>query len=191
MDISNARTRAFVAARAGKITLILSSATMALLLSGCGAPSASVNTAVDVKTTPMEARIDDGDSNAVPPVDAQPEPVEAMPPKKEEPISKPTSSLRYKNGTYVVEGPYTSPAGPESINVTVTLKDDVVTGAEVKPEATHKISVKMQGEFIAGFKAQVIGKKLDDINVTKVSGSSLTPIGFNAAIAEIKTEAKS
>jgi hypothetical protein len=36
----------------------------------------------------------------------------------------------------------------------------------------------------------VVGKKLDDIKVSKVAGSSLTSGGFNQAVADIKTQAQ-
>ena len=44
-------------------------------------------------------------------------------------------------------------------------------------------------QFIAGIDQEVVGKSLNDIEVTKVSGSSLTSGGFNEALAQIKSEA--
>ena len=35
----------------------------------------------------------------------------------------------------------------------------------------------------------MVGKKLDEIKVSKVAGSSLTSGGFNQAVEEIKTQA--
>jgi hypothetical protein len=95
----------------------------------------------------------------------------------------------YKDGTYTVIGKYTSPAGPETIGVTVTLASDVIVDASVEKHATHDISVKMQDQFIAGFKEQVVSKDIDEVNVGKVAGSSLTPKGFNDALAQIKVQA--
>lgn len=96
----------------------------------------------------------------------------------------------FKNGVYTVIGNYVSPAGPETIGVTVTLSNGIVTDAVVEPHAIAPISQKLQGEFIAGFKQYVIGKKIDEVNVGKVSGSSLTPKGFNDAIDKIEAQAK-
>ena len=48
---------------------------------------------------------------------------------------------------------------------------------------------KFQGEFIDGVNAIVVGKPIDELQVSKVSGSSLTSGGFNAAIDQIKKEA--
>lgn len=96
----------------------------------------------------------------------------------------------YKNGTYNTEGNYVSPGGPESIDVTVTLTDGIITDANVVSNAQRPMSKKMQEQFISGYKAQVIGKNIDEIELTKVSGSSLTPKGFNEALEEIKIQAK-
>jgi hypothetical protein len=52
------------------------------------------------------------------------------------------------------------------------------------PETVH-----YQGLFIANYKQYVIGKSIDSLNLSEVSGSSLTSSGFNAAVAEIKAQA--
>jgi uncharacterized protein with FMN-binding domain len=103
--------------------------------------------------------------------------------------TKPVSSSMYKDGTYSADGVYTSPAGAEHLPVTLTLKADVVTDAKVTVVATNQKSKYMQQQFADGFKQYVVGKKLNDVNVGKVSGSSLTGIGFNDAVAKIKAQA--
>lgn len=99
------------------------------------------------------------------------------------------SALTYKDGTYSATGHYRSPAGPETIEVTLTVKDDVVTDANVTSDAVVPNSQRFQGIFIQNFKPMVVGVRLDQLNLTKVSGSSLTPGGFNDAVAQIKTQA--
>jgi hypothetical protein len=74
--------------------------------------------------------------------------------------------------------------------VALILKNDVIVEATVVPLATRPVSVKMQGQFISGFKTLVIGKKLDEVVLDKVSGSSLTPKGWNDAVAKIQAQAK-
>lgn len=101
-----------------------------------------------------------------------------------------TPQYMYKNGTYTNLGDYFSPGGNEQIEVQVTLKDDVIVSAEVKSLATRPISVKVQGIFIENFKPLVIGKNINDVVLDKVSGSSLTPKGWNDAIEKIKAVAK-
>lgn len=72
----------------------------------------------------------------------------------------------------------------------VTLKDDVIVDATVVGQATKRESIEWQKKFISGFKPLVVGKKLSDVSLTKVSGSSLTPKGWNDAVAKIMVSAK-
>lgn len=97
----------------------------------------------------------------------------------------------YKDGTYEMIGDYVSPGGPETIEVTVTLTEGKITDATVVPQATRPISKIKQADFAANYKPMVIGKSIDEVMLTKVSGSSLTPKGFNDALEKIKVEAKS
>ena len=96
----------------------------------------------------------------------------------------------YKDGTYTAVGSYMSPGGPDQLSVTITLKGDIVTDATVTNMAGDRTSSRYQNMFISGYKQYVIGKNIADINLTVVSGSSLTPIGFNDALNQIKTAAK-
>ena len=108
------------------------------------------------------------------------------------PVTITSDSLEkvYMDGTYNSKGNYKSPGGPEQIDVTLVLKDDVITSATVVSLATLPTSKLMQGKFISGVKAEVVGKKLSEVTLTKVSGSSLTPKGWNDAVAKIMVSAK-
>ncbi len=119
------------------------------------------------------------ENNTVPPLNTPPETP-----------ATPSVTTMYKDGTYSAEGEYTSPGGAEKINVTLVLKDDVIVDATVKSLATLPASVNWQGKFISGVKAEVVGKKLSEVTLTKVSGSSLTPKGWNDAVAKIMVSAK-
>lgn len=96
----------------------------------------------------------------------------------------------YRDGIYEVIGNYVSPGGDETIKVKVTLKDNVIADADVTPEATRPMSVKFQEKFVEGYKKKVVGKNINKVRLNKVSGSSLTPKGFNNAIEKIKVEAE-
>lgn len=100
------------------------------------------------------------------------------------------SAVVYKDGTYAVVGEYTSPAGAETIHVSLSIKDGIVTSSTVVGDAQNSISKRMQADFIANYKQFVIGKKISDLSLSKISGSSLTPKGFNDALVKIKTQAK-
>lgn len=99
------------------------------------------------------------------------------------------SSTTYADGTYEATGSYSSPGGQEEIEVSVTLDDDVITDATVTSLASNPTSKQYQAAFISGYKSLVVGKSIDDVDLDVVSGSSLTPIGFNNAIEQIKQDA--
>ena len=100
-----------------------------------------------------------------------------------------TPTSPYKDGTYSATGSYGSPAGTESIGVSVTLKDGIITASTVTEEANDGTSRRYQNMFISGYKTYVTGKSIVNLNLGRVSGSSLTPKGFNQALAKIKSEA--
>ncbi len=102
----------------------------------------------------------------------------------------PQVNFKYKEGTYSVTGNYNSPGGAEEVGVKVTVKNDMITDAVVEVRATRPTSVKWQTAFSSGVKEAVMGKKLDEVKLDKVSGSSLTPKGWNEAIGEIQVQAK-
>jgi hypothetical protein len=99
------------------------------------------------------------------------------------------SDSTYEDGTYSAGGVYRSPAGAEEIEVTLTLEDDVIVSAQVVSTATNPKSKVMQGQFIAGYSAVVVGKSIDELSLGVVNGSSLTPKGFMDAVTKIKVEA--
>jgi uncharacterized protein with FMN-binding domain len=96
----------------------------------------------------------------------------------------------YKDGTYSATGSYGSPSGEEQIAVTVTIANDIVTSSSVTPMAYGGTSLRYQNYFISGYKQYVVGQNVANINLTYVSGSSLTPAGFNDALSQIKAQAK-
>ena len=65
----------------------------------------------------------------------------------------------------------------------------MITGSEVEVKATRPISKTRQTDFAANYKSFVEGKNIDEVSLTKVSGSSLSPKGFNDAVEQIKEQA--
>lgn len=99
---------------------------------------------------------------------------------------------KYMDGTYTAEGSYPIPNGArEKMNVTVVLANGVVTDVHYTSNPKEKGSIANQAKFNAGYKAEVVGKPIDEIALTVVNGSSLTPIGFMDALEKIKAEASS
>ena len=99
------------------------------------------------------------------------------------------SGSTYVDGTYTAEGSYQTPESVETITVTVTLEDDVITAVDVTGDPQARESEEYQGKFIGGISDAVVGQDIDEISVSRVAGSSLTSGGFNQAIDEIKSEA--
>lgn len=97
----------------------------------------------------------------------------------------------YKDGTYEATGTYTTPESTEDIEVTVTIKNGVVESADVATDANASESRQWQQRFKSGYKEEVIGKPLSSLSLNRVSGSSLTPNGFNDAIDAIRQQAQS
>lgn len=102
-----------------------------------------------------------------------------------------SADAAYADGEYTAEGEYTTPGGQESVTVTVTLEGDVVTALQVDGSGGSPNTQRYQGEFIDNIEAEVVGKDIDDLDVSKVAGSSLTSGGFNSAIETIRSDAAS
>lgn len=105
--------------------------------------------------------------------------------------STPSSSgSGYKDGTYSADGTYVSPNGTETVGVQLTLASGTVTDVQITQHPSNPNTRKFQGEFAGGIAAQVVGKNIDELKVSKVAGSSLTSGGFNQALEQIKSEAR-
>lgn len=100
-----------------------------------------------------------------------------------------TGAGSYADGTYSASGEYQSPNGTETLDVTITLQDDAITAVEVVGHGGSPNTVRFQGEFAGGIGAAVVGKRIDEISVSKIAGSSLASGGFNAAVEQIKADA--
>lgn len=97
----------------------------------------------------------------------------------------------WKDGTYQASGTYNSPGGRETVGVTITLANNVITDIVVTPESTNGTSVRYQNQFAEGIAAETVGKPVDSLSVSRVSGSSLTSGGFQEALDVIKADATS
>jgi uncharacterized protein with FMN-binding domain len=99
------------------------------------------------------------------------------------------TSAEYADGTYSAEGDYTSPAGPSSVLVEITIQNDSVAAVTVTPEQTDPTAKGFQTQFANGIADVIVGRDIDILEVSRVGGSSLTSGGFNDALEKIKAEA--
>lgn len=109
------------------------------------------------------------------------------------PATTGSNSGAYKAGTYEATGSYRTPGGQESVTVSVTLSGTDGTIASIDTTGTGAASGgesrEYQGKFLANYKELVVGKKIDDVSLSRVAGSSLTSNGFNNALDEIAQDA--
>lgn len=96
----------------------------------------------------------------------------------------------YKDGTYDATGSYRTPGGQESIDVKLTLANGVINDVLVTQNASGGEAKEYQDAFVSGYKTQVVGKSIDEVSLSRVAGSSLTPNGFNSALTAIKADAE-
>lgn len=104
--------------------------------------------------------------------------------------SQSSPMIAFKDGSYEAEGNYTYPGGSESITVQITLKDGVVTETSTDAPSDNLASEFYQKQFIKTYESKVVGKKITDIMLDRVAGSSLTTQGFNTALEAIKAQAR-
>lgn len=101
------------------------------------------------------------------------------------------TAASYKSGTYTAEGTYQNPNGEAAIKITITLSTDgTITETSAIEEPNGRDSQDWQDRFISGYKSQVVGKNISTLKLGNISGSSLTPGGFNNAITKIVSQAK-
>lgn len=101
-----------------------------------------------------------------------------------------SSSGSYKDGSYTEQGTYSSPGGQEVISVNLTIASDAVKAVTVKTVKADPTATQYESQFIGGISKAIVGKKIDDLHVTQVAGSSLTSQGFDNALTKIKADAK-
>ncbi|RZL92478.1 MAG: hypothetical protein EOP82_10075 [Variovorax sp.] len=93
----------------------------------------------------------------------------------------------YADGVYAARGWYGGL--PSSITVRVTLVGGIVTSVDVTPHAADPTSLGLQRRFASAVPAVVVGRRIDEVKVDRLAGSSGTPKGFNAAIQKIRNQA--
>lgn len=101
-----------------------------------------------------------------------------------------SSSSGYKDGTYTAKSDYYVPHGTEEIQVSLTIKNGIVTDSSVQNSEGNRESALYQQAFTSSYKSYVTGKNISDLNLSYVAGASDTTQGFDDAVAQIQTQAK-
>lgn len=128
------------------------------------------------------------ENETIPTNDVIPSPV--VPTADEIPVVPAQANTVFKDGTYAATGSYSTPGGREQIAISLTIKNDVVTTSTFTPKAISPTSAEYQKEFAVEYKQFVTGRDINTLSLGKVAGSSLTNVGFNAAVEQIKIQAE-
>ncbi|MDF2921749.1 MAG: hypothetical protein K0R57_663 [Paenibacillaceae bacterium] len=94
----------------------------------------------------------------------------------------------YLDGMYTAIGEYENLS--TSVIVTITLIDDVITGAEVIPQAKNPAILKRLHRFPETVPELIIGKRIGDVKLEPVPGLCNIHMAFNDAITKIKQQVR-
>ena len=92
-------------------------------------------------------------------------------------------------GSYSATASYSVPHDTNSIAVTVTLANGVISNITTQDSFSSNESARYISRFNSVVKSSVIGKTLAQAQVFQVSGSSDTSTGFDDALASIASKA--
>lgn len=153
-------------------------------------PSTTTKTQKTTKTTTQPGSTPTTPTTTTPPPPATEPPATGGPPTPPPPPPPPQPVYTFANGTYTANGSYNAPSGNETIRVQITVFNDEITASTVTALSSNGTTLTYQNDFRDTHGPQVIGVKLDLVNLGKVSISSLTPIGFNNAVNAIEAAAR-
>lgn len=102
-------------------------------------------------------------------------------------VARPT---RYRDGSYVAQGRYLTPGGAEAIGVQLKVAGGRIVTSEIQVEATSPTARQFQRQFATRLATRVLSQPLAAVSVTRVAGASLTSLGFDNALAQIRGEAR-
>lgn len=101
-----------------------------------------------------------------------------------------SSTSGYKDGTYTASSSYYVPHGNESIQVSVTISNGVITSSSVTNSEGDPTSAYFQQDFASSYKSYVVGQKIADLQLGVIAGASDTTQGFNDALSQIQSQAQ-
>ena len=95
----------------------------------------------------------------------------------------------YKDGTYNANANFQTPDGIDGITVKLTISNNVITNVSADTSATSRESQQYDDAFLSSYKNEVVGKNVNDVQLDRTAGASLTSDGFNKALDEIRQNA--
>lgn len=95
------------------------------------------------------------------------------------------------SGVFTGEASYSTGRAIHELVVTLTLENDIVVATDMLYDGDGEPATPMLTSFNDAYETEVIGKDIDDIELSRVGGASWTSDAFNEAVAEIKASARS
>lgn len=105
--------------------------------------------------------------------------------------SSSTTASSFKDGTYSASVNYIAHRHNESIQVTLKIKDNIISSSELEQSMSDRESQQYQTEFEQLYKSRVVGKKLDQVSISRIAGASDTSEAFMTAVRQIQNKAQS
>ncbi len=132
--------------------------------------------------TSATATVTETDFPAVPPAERRENVVPLEP-------AVPTQTNVYRDGTYTANAEYYTPKRRKHvISVTLSLQDDVIAGADVQYDGAEA-KTPSHIRFDGAYETLVLGVEMDDLDLSRVGGASLTTTAFNEALGDITSDA--
>lgn len=103
-------------------------------------------------------------------------------------MSSMSGSSTMKSGNFTASSSYYVPNGYESIKVTLTVQDGVITNSSVRNSQGDPTSAAYQQDFASSYKSYVVGKQISGLRLGVIAGASDTSKGFEAALSQIASQ---
>jgi len=95
----------------------------------------------------------------------------------------------FQDGSFAAEGHYLTPGGAEALGVRLTVTAGQVVECQVTVRATSPTARQFQRQFASRYARQVVSRDLESLAVSRVAGASLTSLGFDNALGQIRAAA--
>ncbi len=148
---------------------------VSMLLIGC------VNQKQDLPTPPKSGEIPKSPDKSIPSVPANITKNDSMVSENKTGVEKVEQAIAsvVPDGTYTDNVTYAYHSGKETIEISITVKDDIITEASIHGFNPQPFSAKMISGVNSALPDLVVGKKITELNIPhQVSGSSLTTAAF-------------
>ena len=99
-------------------------------------------------------------------------------------------AAEFLDGIYSASSSYTVPNGDvEPISVEIELANNQITSLSFDVEASNGTSEQWQGRFTPLVEDAVVGEDLNEADVSRLGGASLTSAAFNDLLDDVRAQA--